>query len=154
MIQEAKSSCLMSHPFVWKAWLSSLRNGDWRDWSGDGHQKWHMRWWCRGLGPRTPTCSYHITPLITEVTHRVSTWVVSRSATAPSRCVFLLCPHWDVPFPPCCRRVRVVSHHCRLPNPVVAPIIPPFNDEEAVSTATGPFPLNFFANYIVSWYIM
>ena len=58
-------------------------------------------------------------------------------------------------FPmPCCRRVRVVSHHCRLPNPVVAPTIPPFNDEGAVSTATGPFALNFFANYIVSWYIL
>src|SRR6266567_4854517 len=33
-------------------------------------------------------------------------------------------------------------------------IIPPFDDEQAVSTATGPFPLNFFANYIVSWCIM
>src|SRR6266567_1167947 len=37
-----------------------------------------------------------------------------------------LCPHWDISFPmPCRRRVRVASHYCRLPNPVLVPIIPP-----------------------------
>src|SRR6266700_8165824 len=103
-----------------------------------------------------PQLPHHASNLvITEVTHRVTTWVVSRSATAPSRCAFVPLSTLGCSFPmPCCRRVRVVSHHCRLPNPVVAPIIPPFNDEEAVSTATGPFPLNFFANYILSSYIM
>src|SRR6266699_2458219 len=66
-----------------------------------------------------------------------------------------LCPYWDISFPmPCRRHVCVTSHHCHLPNPVLVPIIPPFDDEQAVSTATGPFPLKFFANYIVSWCIM
>src|SRR6266699_2807943 len=69
-----------------------------------------------------------------------------------------LCLHWDISF--CRRRVRVASHHCRLPNPVLVPIIPPapssrpLMDEQAVSTATGPFPLKSFANYIVSWCTM
>src|SRR6266446_1060813 len=37
-----------------------------------------------------------------------------------------LCLHWDISFPmPCRRRVCVASHHCRLPNSVLVPIIPP-----------------------------
>jgi len=35
------------------------------------------------------------------------------------------------------------SHH------PASSIIPPFDDEQAVSTATGPFPFIFFANCIV-----
>jgi len=38
----------------------------------------------------------------------------------------------------------------RSRHPGPASIIPPFDDEQAVFTATGPFTLIFFANYIVS----
>src|SRR6266568_1400585 len=88
-----------------------------------------------------------ISPLDSELFFkvlRVSTLLGCCHGRQPSHPVApsYLCPHWDISFPmPCCCCVRVASHHCHLPNPVLIPIIPPFDDEQAVSTATGPFPL-------------
>src|SRR6266700_4592920 len=93
-----------------------------------------------------PQLPHHASNLvITEVTHRVTTWVVSRSATAPFRCAFVPLSTLGCSFPmPCCRRVCVVSHHCRLPNLVVAPSSRLLMMRRLFPLLLGRFPSNIF----------
>jgi hypothetical protein len=62
-----------------------------------------------------------------------------------------LCLHWDISFPmPCRRRVRVASHHCRLPNPVVVPIIPPApSSRPLMMSRLFPLLLGHFPSYFL-----
>ena len=109
------------------------------------------RWDLKQLGHRCRVCGYHI--LGVDAIHTESACVRLGVGVFCRVWVWWFLMSMTVPYLVYSPIIALSKSGTRSRHPACS-IIPPFDDEQAVFTATGPFPLIFFVNCTVTWCMM